>query len=417
MDNLAINSLLPVDAVKSQGIDDAAIKDDGKTFNDALSGLMGKRAGKHDKQSAEELDPSSIAQAEQPQDLADPAAEVGFMLTPLNAALATTIPGKSQSVSSATEALSMAEQKLPPEIPAEAIHGHIKHIADSSHDLPASALASTMAAAQASIPAESLKQGADPSQVTRDGEAPAVPHAANLPSTPSGREALALDKSNMLNKPELNQRQPSIQSVARLPAGSQEMRGHERPSPVDLGGQTMTSQQASLQGTASQLNAVFQPASPQLSSSAPAISAELIAPRVGASGWSEAMGQRIVMMASERIQQAELRLNPEGLGPLQVVLSLENGAADVRFVAHDPQVREALQSALPRLQEMLNSAGFSLDRVSVDSNAANNQASRENAESYKQSRNGTDRGSLEKAALPMDRVMVQTLPGRIDTFA
>lgn len=153
---------------------------------------------------------------------------------------------------------------------------------------------------------------------------------------------------------------------------------------------------------------------------APAVNAQAaqwIAPNVGSAAWADAMGQKMVWMASEQIQQAELRLSPEGLGPMQIVLSIENGAADVRFLAHDAQVREALQSALPKLQEQMTSAGFSLERVSIDAGTAGRQGNQEQGSSARHAGKGNSRAHAEITPIIVSGGMPARQSGLIDTFA
>ena len=90
-----------------------------------------------------------------------------------------------------------------------------------------------------------------------------------------------------------------------------------------------------------------------------------IAPRVGTQAWDQAIGQRVVWMASGAEQSASLTLNPPELGPLQVVLNVSNSQANATFVAPHAEVRQALEAAMPKLREMLGEAGIQLGDASV----------------------------------------------------
>ena len=91
----------------------------------------------------------------------------------------------------------------------------------------------------------------------------------------------------------------------------------------------------------------------------------LLAPRVGNENWNQALSQRMVWMVAGAEQSASLTLNPPDLGPMQVVLRVSNGQADASFFAAQPEVRQALEAALPKLREMLGDAGVSLGQTSV----------------------------------------------------
>ena len=70
---------------------------------------------------------------------------------------------------------------------------------------------------------------------------------------------------------------------------------------------------------------------------------------VGSTGWDQAVGQKVVWMVAGGQQSASLTLNPPDFGPMQVVLNVTNSHATVTFSAAQPEVRQALESALPRL--------------------------------------------------------------------
>ena len=92
---------------------------------------------------------------------------------------------------------------------------------------------------------------------------------------------------------------------------------------------------------------------------------DILAPRVGNDNWNQALGQRMVWMAAGAEQTASLTLNPPDLGPMQVVLHVSNGQADASFFAAQPEVRQALEAALPKLREMLSDAGVTLGQANV----------------------------------------------------
>ncbi len=107
----------------------------------------------------------------------------------------------------------------------------------------------------------------------------------------------------------------------------------------------------------------------------PAQGTEKLTPRVGTPAWDQALGQKVVWMVAGEHQSASLTLNPPDLGPLQVVLNVSNSQANATFIAAQPEVRQALEAALPRLREMLGEAGISLGQTSVNSGAPNQQGS------------------------------------------
>jgi flagellar hook-length control protein FliK len=98
---------------------------------------------------------------------------------------------------------------------------------------------------------------------------------------------------------------------------------------------------------------------------APAAQVDKLTPAVGTPAWDQALGQKIVWMAQGGEQSATLTMNPPDLGPMQVVLSVSNNQATVDFMSAQPEVRAALESALPRLREMMSESGVQLGQANV----------------------------------------------------
>lgn len=82
-------------------------------------------------------------------------------------------------------------------------------------------------------------------------------------------------------------------------------------------------------------------------------------------GWDQALSERVMWVANQRFQGAEIKLNPPQLGPIEVRVQLQHEQAHISFTAQHASVREALEAALPRLREMLNANGFNLVDVNV----------------------------------------------------
>ena len=90
--------------------------------------------------------------------------------------------------------------------------------------------------------------------------------------------------------------------------------------------------------------------------------------QIGQPKWNGEFAQKIVWLANQQHQVAELRLNPAHLGPVEIMLSLtsENGTqASAQFVSPHLAVREAIEAALPRLRELMAESGIQLGDVMV----------------------------------------------------
>jgi flagellar hook-length control protein FliK len=83
------------------------------------------------------------------------------------------------------------------------------------------------------------------------------------------------------------------------------------------------------------------------------------------SNWSQQMTQQVSYMIKGGFQQAEIKLNPAHLGPMEIKLSINDDQASVTFVAQHAPVRDVLDAAIPRLKEMLEQQGLNLADVDV----------------------------------------------------
>lgn len=99
-----------------------------------------------------------------------------------------------------------------------------------------------------------------------------------------------------------------------------------------------------------------------------------LAPSVGTAAWGQALGEKLVWMASGSQQTASLTLNPPNLGPLQIVVNVSNDQATANFFAAQPEVRQALESAFPRLREMMSEAGIQLGQATVSAETPQQQS-------------------------------------------
>lgn len=85
---------------------------------------------------------------------------------------------------------------------------------------------------------------------------------------------------------------------------------------------------------------------------------------VNSARWGSDLGKNIQWMVNQSINGAQIRLNPQQLGPIEIRLQMENGQATVAFTAQHAATREAIDAAMPRLREML--AGQDVNLVDVN---------------------------------------------------
>lgn len=150
-----------------------------------------------------------------------------------------------------------------------------------------------------------------------------------------------------------------------------------------------------------------------------AVELNQLAPRVGTTGWDKAVGQKVVWMVGEGLQSAELTLNPPDLGPLHVVLKVTNDQASATFTAAQPEVREALESALPRLRQMMGDAGIQLSGFSVGTQNPGQQSAQQGFQQSARSDSRASVGSTDNISISSAPILTRNAPkiGEVDTFA
>jgi len=114
-------------------------------------------------------------------------------------------------------------------------------------------------------------------------------------------------------------------------------------------------------------------------------------------------------------------LNPKDLGPLQVVLQVADNHAHALFVSQHPQVREAVEAALPKLREAMEQSGIGLGSASVTDGFAK-QTGQQGQSSGNGSRSGSasavaSGGDGEDDSTTVANVAVRRTVGLVDTFA
>lgn len=144
-----------------------------------------------------------------------------------------------------------------------------------------------------------------------------------------------------------------------------------------------------------------------------------IATPLHSSNWTQDFSQKIVWLAKNDQQTAQININPPQLGPLQITLQMNGDQASAVFASPHAEVRQAIENSLPQLKEMLAGAGINLGQADVGANMA-----QQNREAPTQSANG-HRSTGENAILPgignvadsTTSTPIQRGRGMVDLFA
>lgn len=84
--------------------------------------------------------------------------------------------------------------------------------------------------------------------------------------------------------------------------------------------------------------------------------------------------QKVNVMLAEKLQQAEIQLDPLGLGKMKIQIRMgSDSQTNVHFVVQHGQTREMLEQAMPRLRDMLAGQGIQLGQTQVQQQSQQQQ--------------------------------------------
>lgn len=127
------------------------------------------------------------------------------------------------------------------------------------------------------------------------------------------------------------------------------------------------------------LAATAQHTTPTTAPTPAAVAAPLAQPADPATGYDDSLGDHLAWMAAQKLGHAQIRVAPEHLGPIDIRVQVDG--RDVRAEFHSPhaEVRQALESSLPRLRELLGQHGLQLAHAGVGQGQAQAQGRRGSA--------------------------------------
>ena len=131
--------------------------------------------------------------------------------------------------------------------------------------------------------------------------------------------------------------------------------------------------------------------------------------------FAQLLGAQVSMLARDGVQQAELRLNPAEMGPINVRISIDDTHARVDFHAAAAATREVIERGLPELASALREQGLTLAGGGVFQQPpdARGQAARDPAGAAGDSRrfvSNHDAGPVRTITIPLPQ-------GALDVYA
>ncbi|MCR6496385.1 flagellar hook-length control protein FliK [Thermomonas sp. S9] len=104
--------------------------------------------------------------------------------------------------------------------------------------------------------------------------------------------------------------------------------------------------------------------------------APLAQPGDPTAGYDDRLGDHLAWMAAQRLGHAQIRVAPEHLGPIDIRVQVEGREVRAEFHSPHAEVRQTLESSLPRLRELLGQQGLQLAHAGVGQGQAQAQGRR-----------------------------------------
>lgn len=111
--------------------------------------------------------------------------------------------------------------------------------------------------------------------------------------------------------------------------------------------------------------------------------------------WTQKLGDSVSWAVNQKLTHAQISLNPEHLGPLEIRLSLTGNQATVWFGTHSTAAADALNASSAHLKSLLGQSGFV--QVNVDVSRQSGQQSPHSGSSYRAG-GGAALGGIESVA-------------------
>ncbi|TBV73091.1 flagellar hook-length control protein FliK [Pseudoxanthomonas winnipegensis] len=136
-------------------------------------------------------------------------------------------------------------------------------------------------------------------------------------------------------------------------------------------------------------------------------------------GFDDSFGTRIAWMAEQKLGHAEIRLNPEHAGPIDVRIQLDGTQVNAAFHSANADVRQALEASLPRLRDLLGQQGLQLGNADIGQRQQSGQqqdqgaAPRSQGQSFGSDAFGNGRATAQASVAPL----VVRSRGLLDEYA
>lgn len=131
--------------------------------------------------------------------------------------------------------------------------------------------------------------------------------------------------------------------------------------------------------------------------------------------WGEQMINKVLWLTSQNLKSAEIFLNPEDLGPVELKIQVNQDQASIQIQTQNASVREALELNVHRLREALANSGMGLAQFDVSAQSGQQQEQQTASARHQGEGDGLLTGGTDEEQAA-SQVLETSLPGLINTY-
>jgi flagellar hook-length control protein FliK len=133
--------------------------------------------------------------------------------------------------------------------------------------------------------------------------------------------------------------------------------------------------------------------------------------------WPIDLGHVVRLMSRDAVAEADLRITPPELGPIEIRLAIDGDTASIQFAAPTAETRALLETHMPKLREVLESTGLTLSGATVQSGFQRDTRQSSTGDGNGRSGDARDRGADEASDSVRVVGTLRRAEGLVDVFA
>ena len=138
---------------------------------------------------------------------------------------------------------------------------------------------------------------------------------------------------------------------------------------------------------------------------------------VDSTDFAQGVADRVSFAVDNNWSSAKLQVNPPQLGPIDLQIAVQGDHAQIMMSTHSAVTREALESSLPKLKEMLGSQGFTQVSVDISQRSFQDRSAFSQPYTWAKSASGTPSAAATASVSAPSSAVPRASVGVVDAYA